>query len=368
MRILLSILFCVFIANAVAPNGAVVTQSVTINSAYVSETATHFNLPFKVPRTGIVAANCDSAKHVALTGSTDTVRIPRWVVFSPDTIYIYADASKSSSVNTVYNLHFGKTLNEVNSSSAFTNCGITSYWGFNEQSGTNVADYANGLTLTVGGGSTLGSAGVFYNGLTGGSSGYAGIANNVMSGNTTFTHSMLINATDYASATVFTTARAGSTVRYQVNVSAAKNLFVYIGSTFNYGSIPVTDIPAGSPQMLTIVFDGSQPTNETRLKIYVNGVAKTITFTGTIPASIPTYTTSPTFDIGGFSGGNYYLKGIADEMYLASQAVTDEYEADRYKALFTNTFWTLGTPKPVITPSTGSRWSGYKSAFKSAWK
>jgi len=172
---------------------------------------------------------------------------------------------------------------------------------------------------------------------------------------------MLINVTDYTSTTVFTTARDGSTVRYQVNVSAASNLFVYIGSAFNYGSIPVKDIPAGSPLLVTIVYDGSQPTNETRLKIYVNGVAKTITFTGTIPASIPTYTASPSFDIGGFSGGNYYVKGITDEMYLASQAVTDGYEADRYKALYTNTFWTLGTPVLLDTITLTCTASGYDS-------
>lgn len=360
MRILLSILFCVFIANAIAPKGAVVTQSVTINSAYVSETATHFNLPFKVPRTDIVAANCDSAKHVALTGSTDTVRVPRWVVFTTDTLFIYADVSKSSSVNTVYNLHFGKTLNEVNSASAFTNCGITSYWGLNEQSGTTVADYANGLTLTVGGGSTLGNAGVFYNALTGGASGYAGISNAVMSGKTAFTLTSIVNCDPVRNEIIYS-ARTGSTVALQVFRGVALTIDMSGG---NSSSISRTAIPNGI-SYITIVFDGSKTGNSERLKLYVNGILQSMTYTGTIPSSTITYSSLPTFDVGGYRGGNYGVNNI-DESCLLSAAVTAGHEADRYKALFTSTFLTLGTP--ALNELTGSRWSAYKSAFKSAYR
>lgn len=367
MKTIALILSLVCGAMALHPNGVAHYLTETVNAAQVSETSTHFLHQWKIPRTGDVLASCTSGSNVAVYNQVDSLRYPRWVVYTIDTLYIYADGPKSTSTSTVMTVGFGLKLAEVNASATFTNCGITNFWGFNELSGTTVADYANGLALTVGGGSTLGSAGIFHNGLTGWANGYAGISNAVMSGKTAFTHSMVINAQDYAN-TVVVSAREGSAIRYHVS-AAAGSMNVVIGSNTSYGVIQLSDISAGSPQFFTIVYDGAQATNATKLKVFVNGVAKTVTFTGTIPTSIPTYSLSPIFDMGGYRGGNYYVKGMFDESCLMSAATSDANEMDRYRTLFTSTFYTMSAVKSTSFSSMKvDRWKAYRDAFKPGFK
>ena len=50
---------------------------------------------------------------------------------------------------------------------------------------------------------------------------------------------------------------------------------------------------------ITIVFDGGGATNADRLKVYVNASEETLTFVGTIPATLPNFSTPRNFLVGG---------------------------------------------------------------------
>jgi Concanavalin A-like lectin/glucanases superfamily len=66
--------------------------------------------------------------------------------------------------------------------------------------------------------------------------------------------------------------------------------FIYfeVGSTGNYGAFAYTSLVSSKAWVhLASVFDGSAATDADRAKVYVNAQAQALTFTGTIPASLP---------------------------------------------------------------------------------
>jgi hypothetical protein len=65
------------------------------------------------------------------------------------------------------------------------------------------------------------------------------------------------------------------------------NLYVHVGGV-NYGYAAVSLTNQGW-RSLVINFDGTQSTNATRLQIWLDGVALTLTFSGTIPAQLPAF-------------------------------------------------------------------------------
>jgi endo-1,4-beta-xylanase len=163
MRILLFLLFAVSSCFALAPNGVVRYQTITINSSSVSETNSHFLYQVKIPRTGDVLANCTSSTNVVVYKAiSDTTKYPKWVVYTTDTLFLYADLAVSSTENKTYVVGFGKAVNTVNSSSTFTNCGVANFWGLNEATnGSTSADYTSKSNLTVAGSATIGNTGFF---------------------------------------------------------------------------------------------------------------------------------------------------------------------------------------------------------------
>jgi hypothetical protein len=97
------------------------------------------------------------------------------------------------------------------------------------------------------------------------------------------------------------------------------------GAPYPTGSYAVST----SWQLIEIVFDGSQTGNADRLKIWVDGVAKTLSFTDTIPASF--LSGSDGFELGGGLGGNYNGHDLAVLCYY-SRALTsgERYQVRSY--------------------------------------
>lgn len=90
---------------------------------------------------------------------------------------------------------------------------------------------------------------------------------------------------------------------------------------------------------LVLVYDGTQSTNAGKLKIYKNGVEQTLSFTGTLPSTMPSFTNS--LKIGYDVGANVYGKGRADEVLvfnraLSSTEVSELYSASTFSKNFTS--------------------------------
>jgi hypothetical protein len=78
---------------------------------------------------------------------------------------------------------------------------------------------------------------------------------------------------------------------------------------------------AGIWYHVALVYDGTQATNADRAKIYVNGVAQSLTFLGTIPAALVTSPASVIY--GSWSGNSDFWAGVIDDAYIWSRALSE---------------------------------------------
>jgi hypothetical protein len=102
--------------------------------------------------------------------------------------------------------------------------------------------------------------------------------------------------------------------RLLINIATASNDL----ATFGYAESILT----GSDwKYITVVFDGTLTGNDNRLKLFVNGRPTTLTYGGTIPATLRASSTNAT--IGGVVGsGAYSLNGFMDDIRIYNYART----------------------------------------------
>jgi len=102
------------------------------------------------------------------------------------------------------------------------------------------------------------------------------------------------------------------------------SLYIMVGNGSNtYGQTATNTVAAGQWYHIAVVFDGTQSTNAARLTLYINGVAKTLTFTGTIPSSVSS-TNTAAFLAGSetTTSTNTYLNGKIDEIRVWNTALS----------------------------------------------
>ncbi|MCL5436205.1 MAG: DUF2341 domain-containing protein, partial [Patescibacteria group bacterium] len=151
---------------------------------------------------------------------------------------------------------------------------------------------------------------------------------------------------------------------------------------FTAGDVGATNtnvLVAGNWYHVTAVYDGSQSTNATKLKMYVNGQVKTLVFAGTVPASLPVVARTVKIGAESYNAGDpnarNYFNGVIDEPRVSNIARS----ADWIKTEYTNqsspsTFFTLGAeevptlaslpaPTPPAAPA-GSSWYNSSWAYR----
>lgn len=119
--------------------------------------------------------------------------------------------------------------------------------------------------------------------------------------------------------------------------SSASNLYFAVGNTaYVAGYFPFSNnISANTWYHLSIVFDGTQTGNSNRLKVYLNGSEKTLTFSGTIPASTPVSPNS-VLVIGGIKITAVNGAKDIDEVGIWNTALTSTQIQSIYNATSTN--------------------------------
>jgi hypothetical protein len=125
-----------------------------------------------------------------------------------------------------------------------------------------------------------------------------------------------------------------------------EGLLVTAGGAFGEVNVEITD----DWFHFALVYNGALSGNANRLKLYYNGVLQTLTFVGTVPATIPSLTDSE-FRIGDIGDGslNRHFNGQVDELGTWSRALTANDISDAYNSgnpLYldiNNTFPTDGT-------------------------
>ncbi|MBB6108332.1 Putative glycoside hydrolase Family 18, chitinase_18 [Mucilaginibacter lappiensis] len=115
-----------------------------------------------------------------------------------------------------------------------------------------------------------------------------------------------------------------STDRIALQTGGGDNsLYVILGNGSNsYGYTAANAVSAGQWYHVAVVFDGTQSTNASKLKLYINGTLQTLTFSGTIPASTSS-TNTAAFLAGSetTTSTNTYLSGKIDEIRVWNAAL-----------------------------------------------
>ncbi len=112
---------------------------------------------------------------------------------------------------------------------------------------------------------------------------------------------------------------------FQTDNSNSDELRVFIANALNdnggnYGRTTDLNMVAGSWYHVAFVYDGDGAANADRLKVYVDGVEKTLSFAGTIPSFLQN--SSASVKIGKFGGAlDRYFNGIIDDVRIYNRAL-----------------------------------------------
>jgi hypothetical protein len=135
--------------------------------------------------------------------------------------------------------------------------------------------------------------------------------------------------------------------RGNFGMNCDNGLFTSVGSGTGVFTPPSND----AWHQYDLVFDGTQATNATRCKLYIDGVLQTaLSFVGSVPASIPADSSS--FTIASFSSPT---TSDYDDTLLTLTAESAARVAYRYQDQFNNAAtFTLGAEESAILPTPAS--------------
>lgn len=112
----------------------------------------------------------------------------------------------------------------------------------------------------------------------------------------------------------------------------------FIQNTAGPGGTCLNSVASSSWRHVAWVYDGTAPTNETRLKLYVDGAPESLNFGSyTVPAKLPQTTSA--VNVGSYNGGTgFFFNGQVDEVGLWTASVTQEMVKFLYNAGTGRTF------------------------------
>jgi hypothetical protein len=267
-------------------------------------------------------------KYVASTGETLMhVRIPT-LSFSADTvIYMYYGNSSISTsqenVNGVWDSNF------------------KGVWHLKEATGTNAADStSNALTATQSNSPTQGAAQV------GGGLTFNGSTQQLNTGSTTaigdlsiITVSAWVKISTYVSQATAVANYDGQGFSLQTALTSAD---IYFNAGGRYGFTASNVYTTGTWHLWTAVYDGNQATNAAKIKIYLDGVSQTLTYSGAIPASLGA--SANTLQIGNRPDAAHYLNGALDEVRISTIARSAGWIVTEYNNQSSpSTFYSVGS-------------------------
>ena len=311
--------------------------TVTVPAAQVTS-GPHAHFPVLIDHNIIT----DAAFYDALTGAggathihcydtnTDGTEYDREIVVftdSPDSLELWVRLpSISNAVDNVICVTV-ETTSRANDTTTWTTGGYFTVRHYQEASGNSVDSTGNYAGTTSG--VTYGATGKIQKGYN-----FDGSNDNDNLGNITQENSVaactwsgwvkqdIIDAVD-----IFVIRYVSASAQFQANTSSDGSLYAYCGAGANshindYSAVVI----AGIFFHLAIAYDGTQATNLTKLKIYIDGISRADHFAGTIPATTPDMSTVSRY-IGYTSNA---WDGIIDEVRGNSNTLSAGWLATEY--------------------------------------
>ena len=118
--------------------------------------------------------------------------------------------------------------------------------------------------------------------------------------------------------------------------------FVIAKGTLTYGRAGSGTFTTGTWYHIAICYDGNETGNSNRLKVYKDGSALSLSFTGTIPATLHTNDSLGRFVIGAKSAVANYMDGYVDEFSIFNYTLDSSQVTSLYNS---------GTPTDVENTS-----------------
>lgn len=343
---------------------------ITVNNASVAESSTNFtylyDLSAKLASDTIFKSHITTAANIAVWSVEENAKKPRRVVLdlSNNILILYWDGSISTAATKTFWVCVGAGINEVDSTSVFTNNGICNFWGFDELvDGSTSVDFAGGNTLTEGSGFQLGTTGKI------------GKCATASGGTSTFDGGTISDLTSAQRFSLtldlfYTLNFTGSQVVAYFNGTAGEGVWfyqllntirLYIGVT-NYAYFDNSGWSLNTWYRLLWVYDGTLAEAD-RIKLYVNGVAVTTAVSGTIPTTTTSSTGATRF---GHPAANAF-RGNYDNVAIHTVARTSEYASTVYNMIYVpETFYSTGTGFSLGRPAT--LWNKVKMRLRAGFK
>lgn len=266
-----------------------------------------------------------------------------------DEFKIYAYERTAAEIKTDFQKNSTKAGSSVSAGfkeQDFLNQNLVGYWTMNDSSGNATDSSGNSITLTNSGTATY-AAGKFSNSVdVNGSSQHLYSADNSdLSITGQVTLSAWVNPDTVTGTQTIAGKWDGANESYLLSLNGSA-VRMSIDASGNYAETTSGALTTGSYQHVVGVYDSSAAT----VSIFVNGVKKSVTVTGTIPTSIAD--DAGRFSVGAedsTSGTTNYFNGKVDDLRLYSRALN----ANEVAALFK---WTPSTTSYAVKPSIVGRW------------
>lgn len=346
----------VYITEGLPPSDIIPTSSyikITTNTTKIGASVAHQPLMFEISilpssiKTLIV-----SRTNLKVWDSTMTVEIPCVVknFVAKTSGQIYFDAiNLSSATSTSYFIQLN-AINGVDSSSTYTNSNVFTNYEFDEVVGNPVDDSGNyngyAFDTSFDLQNQVGKYGRSIYCVSNSNTGQKipatqinGATKLYISGrikfNNTFADSIqIIFDKTWTQFTLYTQESAGN-ILFNLN----------IGTIQSYATVLQTSLQDGNWHQFDILYDGTGATNADKVKISLDGILKTLTYSSTVPSSIPNLSGTD-LRIGAWTISNAFGPQAYYDNFQMATDFTLGQQVTRYNNFFDyNNFWTLTLPR-----------------------
>lgn len=328
------------------PNEAQYYIPLTINHDLIEISGDHF--PYQVDLSNLLLNSVFksfiiSSKSIAVYDPTTKTVRPRIVDINltNNKLFISFDGASDADNDKTFYICVGTLFNQSDNSTVFSLSDYTHYWKINEfENGSTVFDAVGINNGTVVSPAIIGSEGKFGNCIMNVSNTGHMTLGNVISMNSVAKISieLLFKLNDVTIESHILIRYISTSNKFMILFASSQLRFFQSNGGSAYGYFATTGISANEWHHLTVVFNGEGEDNAGRMQIYIDGVLKTLTFSGTIPASTYNLSAAITY-IGNTSTSFQFI----DELGMTSTALSESFIKTRYNQFFDSaTFFTIG--------------------------
>jgi hypothetical protein len=155
-------------------------------------------------------------------------------------------------------------------------------------------------------------------------------------------------------------------ITIQAHTSGAMYFDVDNGTTNSYASLGTGTLSTGNWYHIVAVYNGSGATNADKLKVYIDNIQKTLTFSGTLPSRTG-LTNTANFTIGKMQSTTYY-NGNIDEVLIWNRSLSPLEVTDLYNRGLATDYSKYGNGGIIVNAtynSTGKYGGAYSFNYNS---